>query len=278
MRRSTFCAAAGALAAATVGRPAHAAGAAAAELDARTIPVVQARLGGRVVHLVIDTRNAASTISLDLAGRLGPQRGLAAGAQTTLTGVSVAGVVLRDHPALVADVGELAREAGSPVDGALGYEAFSDRAITLDYRAGRLTFPDALPDGETTPITWLHDGDASPRLVTFDGLVLDGFPVVAQLDTLVDTNAIVFAAKIPDLAIDNERRAPFYTYEQTPLAPGRIGSIRLGSTLLVAQPVVYIADARTRAPATSVVVVAGDGLLAKRAVTLDFAGSTLTVV
>lgn len=277
MRRSTFCAAAGALGAATLGRPAYAARAAGADLDTRTIPIVQARLGERALRLAIDTRNAASTISLDLAGRLGPQRGLAAGAQTTLTGVSIGGVVLRDHRALVVGA-ELARVAGSAIDGTLGYEAFSDRAITLDYRGGRLAFPDTLPDGETVPITWLHDGDAPSRLVTFEGLVLDGFPVVAQLDTLVAVNAIVYAAKIPDLAIDNERRAPLYTYEQTPLVPGRIGSIRLGSTLLAAQPVVYIAEAAMRAPAAGVTVVIGDALLAKRAVTLDFPGSTLTVV
>jgi hypothetical protein len=277
MRRSTFCAATGAFAAAAIGRPARATSSA-ADLDVRTIPIVRARLGARVLHLAIDTRNAVSTLSVGVAGELGPQRGLVAGAFTTLSGITLGGVALRDHRAVVADIADLAREAGVAVDGALGYDAFGDRAITLDYRLGRLSFPDVLPDGESTPITWLRGGDAPQRLITFDGLVIDGFPVVAQLDTLVTKNAIVFAAKVPDLAIDNEPRAPLYAYAGTQLPPGRVGSLRLGSTLLAAQPIVYVADARTRAPAAAVAVIIGDALLGKRVVTLDFPGSTLTVV
>ncbi len=276
MRRSTFCAATCSFAAAAIARPARPAPAI-ADLNGRTgIPVVRARRGSRVLRLAIDTGTPFSTISPAVAAEIAPQGGLVAGAQVTLTGISVGGAVLHDHRAVTGDVGELSRAAGVTLDGALGYGAFRDRAVTIDYGGGRLTFPDALPDGESAPITWLHDGDAPP-LITFDGLTVDGFPAVAQFDTMTTKNAIVFARKLPDLAIDNEQRAPLYTYAQAQLGPGRVGSLRLGATLLGAHPIVYVADARVHSPASAIAIVVGDSLFVKRAVTLDFPGSLLVV-
>jgi hypothetical protein len=280
MRRSTFCATAGAAAAAAMPWPVRAARVA-DRLEARAVvPVVRVHLKGRELVMAIDTGDAVSTLSPQATAALGltatPIPGTSV-ARLTLGGVEFAGTVLREHTAIVADVAHVREDAGFPVDGTLGYEAFKDRAITLDYAGGRVTFPEQLPDGESTPITWLKYHDRSPQLVTFDGLVVDGFPVTAQLDTMMSKNAILFTGKLTDLAIDPDLRAPPYTYEEAALRPGRVGSLRLGSTLLAAQPLVYAADATAHVPTTAIAAVVGDALFAKRAVTLDFPGSTLVV-
>jgi len=197
MRRSVFLASAAAAAALPV--RANAAPSGFAPFDNRTpIPVVRVRAGERELRFAIDTGNDVSTISKAAADTLSLPRATPASAsppQTTLNGLTVAGATLRPHTALVSDAGRWAGLTGFPVDGSLGYEAFSDRAITLDYVKRRLTFPETAPDGERTAITWLKYHDGSPRLVTFDELMIDGFPATAQFDTAMSKNAIVFRTK-----------------------------------------------------------------------------------
>jgi hypothetical protein len=252
-----------------------------APFDNRTpIPVVRARLGTRELVFAIDTGDAVSTISPQAADAVALARtpvANAAYARATLSGVTLAGATLRDHPVLVTDVGNWTPLTGFGVDGSLGYEAFRDRVVTLDYLNRRLTFPDVLPDGERTKITWIKYHDRSPQLVTFDDLVIDGFPATAQFDTAMSKNAIVFTTKLPDLAVDNAPKAPPYSYDEAALAPGRVGSIKLGTTTLASPVVIYAADAHAHVPTTAIAVVVGDGLFAKRAVTLDFPGSLLIV-
>jgi hypothetical protein len=268
MRRSAFVAGtAGAL----VAGPRAARGApAGAPFDGRTrIPVVRARAAGRDLLFAFDTGSSQSALSQQTAGALG-----FAG---TLAGITVAERQLHAHPAVAGDLGKWNAQVGFALDGVLGYEAFRDSVVTLDYRSGRLTFPDTLPDGETTTITWLRYDDGSPPLVTFADVTVDGFPAVAQLDTMMSKIAVIFETKFPDLAIDNDPRAPAYEYAGEQLRPGRIGSVRLGTTTLAASAHVYSADARAHVPATEISLVAGDALFARRALTLDFPGSRLIV-
>ena len=269
MRRAAFVA----TAAAAAVLPARTARAAPTGLtfDPRTtIPVVRARAFGREVIFAIDTGSAISVLSPPIADSLN----LTA---QTLPGVFLGGVALREHPMAIAQLPRWDALTGFLLDGVLGYEAFRDRAVTLDYRTGRLTFPELLPDGETTAITWLRYDDRPTPLVTFGDLKVDGFPAVAQLDTMMTKTAIVFETKLPDLAIDNDPRAPAYEYAGEPLRPGRIGSIRLGTTTLAASVHVYAADARAHVPVTEISLIAGIGLFARRALTIDIPNARLIV-
>jgi len=252
MRRSTFCAAAAGFSAATVPWPVRAARPGSGLEGRAAVPVVRARIGTHELFLAIDTGDGNSMLSSRAVDLLGLARTPIPGSASpgaTLRGVELAGAVLRDHAAVVisdATVAELRGLANFAIDGSLGYEAFKDRVVTIDYAAGRVLFPDVLPDGEITPITWLHYHDGSPLLVTFDGLSVDGFPVTAQLDTMMSKNAILFTTKLPDLAVDPEMRAPAYTYEDATLRPGHVGSLRLGVTTLAAQPLIYAGSPRSR--------------------------------
>ena len=280
MRRTDFLVGSAALAAATP--LAARAASAGAGFDPRTpIPVVRARIGGRDVTFVIDTGYDLSTLAPHTADAIGLARTAVPNVtdytRATLSGVALGGATLRDHGALVTDVSNWKDLAGFDVDGSLGYGAFSDRAITLDYVNRRLTFPGVLPDGETTAITWMKYHEHSPKLVTFEGLSIDGFPATTQFDTAMSKNVIVFTTKLPDLAVDSAPNAPPYTYEEAALRPGHVGSVRLGSTLLGANLVVYAAGADAHVPTTAIAAIAGDGLFAHRAVTLDYPGSRLIV-
>ena len=280
MRRAAFLAGTTAAACAARGA-ARAASPAFAPFDDRTpIPVVRVRAGERELRFAIDTGDALSTITPAAADALALPRATAANAapqRVSLAGFALAGATLRTHAALVVDGSAVAALTGFPVDGTLGYEAFRDRIVTLDYVKRRLTFPGVVPDGERATIIWLKYDDRSPELITFDELKVDGFPATAQLDTLMAKNAIVFTTKLADLLIDNAPNAPRYDYEGTSLSPGRVGSIRLGTTTLASPAVVYQADASAHVPTTAIAVVVGDGLFAKRAVTLDLPSSTLTI-
>jgi hypothetical protein len=283
IRRAAFIRATAGVAVAAAGAaPVCAARPAGAALDGRTrVPVVRARIGSRDLVLAVDTGDAESSLSVQAADALGLARTPVPSspfARATLRGVALAGATLRDHSVLVGDVSNWTPLVGFAVDGSLGYEAFRDRVVTIDYRNGRLFFPDALPDGESTPITWLKYHERSPQLVTFDGLMIDGFPATAQLDTAMRKNAIVFTTKLPELLIDNAPKDPLYTYEGATLVPGKVGSVRLGTTTLAAPSVVvYSADAKAHVPTTAISVVVGDELFKRRAVTLDFPNSTLIV-
>jgi hypothetical protein len=280
MRRSRFIAGAGAVTV-IAPRAARAAARPGAPFEPRSaVPVVRARAGGRDLLLAIDTGDAVSMVSPSAAAVVSDARPDAT-AQTprgTLRGVALAGTTLRDHDAVIGDVSSWAALTGLPVDGSLGYEAFRDRVVTLDFANRRLVFPDVVPEGERTDITWLQYHDRSPKLVTFDGLMIDGFAATAQFDTGMSKNVIIFTTKLPDLLIDNAPRDPVYVYEGATLPPGKVGSVRLGTTTLAAPGVlVYTAGAEAHVPTTAISAVVGDRLFAKRAVTLDFPNSVLIV-
>jgi hypothetical protein len=234
------------------------------------VPVVKCRAGGRDLLLAIDTGSASSTISPQGAAAFGVSGAM-------LAGVTLGGTALRAHAVLVGDLGRWNTAAGFALDGALGYEAFRDRAVTFDWRAGVLSFPDLVPDGETAAVTWLRYDERSPQLITFDGLKVDGFPVAAQLDTMMSKTAVIFETKLPDLAIDNAPKAPLYDYAGAPLRGGRVGSLRLGTTTLAAGVTVYAADARAHVPAGDIAMIVGDALFARRALTLDVPNARLIV-
>ncbi|HZW53078.1 MAG TPA: hypothetical protein VFF00_03540 [Candidatus Elarobacter sp.] len=284
MRRSRFLAGSGALVgfgalAVTVPRAARAAARQGVPFEPRSaVPVVRVRAGARELLLAVDTGDALTMLSPSAGAVLRDVRPPAPNAQArgTLSGAVLAGTALRDHDAVVGDVSSWTALTGIPVDGSLGYDAFRDRVVTLDYKSGRLVFPDQVPDGERTAITWLQYHDRSPKLVTFDGLTIDGFPVTAQFDTAMSKSVIVFTTKLPELLIDSAPRDPLYVYEGATLPPGKVGSVRLGTTTLAASGVVvYTAGANAHVPTTAIAAVVGDRLFAKRAVTLDFPNSVL---
>lgn len=282
MRRADFVVSAGA-AAFAAGAPARvSARSATASLEGRTaVPVVRARSGARELVLLIDTGHPESMLSVQAADALGLSRTPAPNAtlgRATLSRVTVAQTLLRDHPALVGDVAALTAAVGLPVDGSLGYQAFRDRVVTIDYRNRRLAFADTVPDGETAAITWLRFDERSPELVTFDGLTIDGFPATAQFDTSVSKYVIIFTTKLPDVAIDNAPKDPLYTFRGVTLPPGKVGSVRLGTTTLRAPGVVvYGSGAEAPVPSSAISAVAGSGLFTRFAVTLDFPNSRLIV-
>jgi hypothetical protein len=280
MRRAHFVASAGAAVFGAFAATRVSARSAEAALDGRAVvPVVRARVGARELVLLIDTGHPESMLSAGAADALALARTPnGPSARGTLSGVTVGQTLLREHPVLVGDVSSLTALGGVRVDGSLGYQAFRDRVVTIDYRNGRLVFPDTLPDGETTAITWLKFDDASAELVTFDGLTIDGFPVTAQLDTSVSKFVIIFTTKLPDVAIDNAPKDPLYTYAGVTLPPGKVGSVRLGTTTLRAPGVVvYGAGAEAHVPTSAISAVVGSGLFRRRAVTLDFPSSRLIV-
>ena len=270
LRRSAFIAAAGA---AALVRPRPARAAAGTGMVAKSPgPAVHARAGGRDVMLLIDTASASSTLAPATAAALGLTG-------TSLAGVSLAGVTLRAHPMSIGDVGRWNALTGLTLDGVLGYEAFRDRVLTLDFHNRRVVFPDILPDGESAQITWLRYDANSPPLVTISDVTVDGFPAGALIDTALGKNAVIFESKLPDLALDNEndkRLGPF-AYAGEPLRPGRVGSVRLGTTTLMGSVRCYGADARAHVPASEIAIILGSGIFQNWALTLDFPGSRAIV-
>jgi len=269
LRRSAFIVAAGA---ALVHPSAARAAPGAGMVGKSPGPAVRARAGGRDVLLLIDTASASSTLTPGTAAALGLTG-------TALTGVSIAGEMLRAHPMSIGDVDRWNALTGLTLDGVLGYEAFRDRVLTLDYRNRRVFFPDSYPDGERAQITWLrYDANSAP-LVTISDVSVDGFPAGALIDTALGKNAVIFESKLPDLAMDNDRdnRLGPFEYAGEPLRPGRVGSVRLGTTTLMGSVRCYGADAHAHVPASEIAIILGSGIFQNWALTLDFPASRAIV-
>jgi hypothetical protein len=301
MQRSIFLGAAGGLCAAQWLRPLN--GLASddrARVDlSEGVPIVEVDVGGtRPARMVFDTGNSALGLDIDRARALGidlpasakETRGTPPNAFTLyrlrLPQVQVGGVRLNDVAAVAVDLSAAIRRSyGFDVDGSLGYGALKNYVVQLDYARSTLLVANAVPPDNRAdsairvPITWLKYQPQSPLLVTFDGLSVDGINLVAQLDTFLAANAIVFSTKTPRFsALPAAANAKPITYEEATLRPARcsdiaLGSLRLGGT----EPVVYVADEHAHVPTTDISAVVGNGLLAGRLLTLDFPKSTITV-
>jgi len=248
--------------------------------------------------MVFDTGNTALALDIERARALGidlpasakETRGTPPNAFTLyrlrLPWVQVGGMRLNDVAAIALELSaQVRRSYGFDVDGSLGYGALKEYVVQLDYAHRTMQVTNAEPSaspsggGIRVPITWLKYQPQSPLLVTFDGLSVDGINLVAQLDTFLAANAIVFSAKTPRFsALATATDAKPITYEEATLRPARcsaiaFGSVRLGGT----EPVIYVADEHAHVPTTDITAVVGNGLLAGRVLTLDFPKSTLTV-
>jgi hypothetical protein len=301
MQRSIFLGAAGGLCAAQWLRPLNGlASDERARVDlSQGVPIVEVDVGGtRPAAMVFDTGNTALVLDTERARALGidlpasakETRGTPPNAVTLyrirLPQVQVGGVRLNDVAAIAVDLSAAVRRSyGFDVDGSLGYGALRNYVVQLDYARSTMLVTKAIPSDNhassesRVPITWLKYQPQSPLLVTFDGLSVDGINLVAQLDTFLAANAIVFLTKTPRFStLAAATNAKPITYEEATLRPARcsdiaLGSLRLGGT----EPVIYLADEHAHVPTTDISAVVGNGLLAGRLLTLDFPNSTLTV-
>jgi len=101
------------------------------------------------LNLLVDTGAGASVINRSTADRLGLKPGVTVNVRavsTTLTGHKVRGVSARagDVPLpaeyITVDLSKLSLSCKKPVDGLLGADFFSDRAIQLDFKQNKLRF------------------------------------------------------------------------------------------------------------------------------------------
>ena len=263
------------------------------------VPIVEVDVGGsRPAKMVFDTGNTTIALDVERARALGidvPESakvsiGTPPNVVTLyhlrLPHVQIDGLRLNDVAVVAGDITAGVRRYGFDVDGSLGFGAFKNYVVQLDYASRTLLVADAAPSNASTnaatstPITWLKYQPRGPLLVTFDGLKIDGVSLVAQLDTFLAANAIVFSPKTPQLGVlPSAANAKPIFYEESTLRPAQCSDISLGSLRLGgAAPVIYVADKGAHVPTTDISAVVGNGLLAGRVLTLDFPKSTLTVV
>lgn len=262
------------------------------------VPIVEVDVGGsRPARMVFDTGNTALALDIERARGLGID--LPASAKESrgappnvfslyrlrLPHLQLGGTRLNDVAAIAIDLtAEVRRSYGFDVDGSLGYGAFKEYIVQLDYAGRTMLVTQATPSDTRSgaihvPITWLKYQPQSPLLVTFDGLSIDGINLVAQLDTFLAAKAIVFSTKTPRLgALPTATNAKPIIYEEATLRPAQcsaisLGSLRLGGTA----PLIYVADEHAHVPTTEISAVVGNGLLTGRVLTLDFPKSTLSV-
>ena len=236
--------------------------------------------------LVLDTDRARG---LGLAVPSGAKRTSGQGSsafdfyRVTLPTVGLGATRLRDQPALLVPFSDQVKhDYGIEVDGSFGYGALRDRVVRIDFPARELrisTAPGAAAAGSvSSPITWLQYQPQSPRLITFDGLTVDGEAVTAQLDTFLAREAIVFTAKTPRFAHLPDAPAKPIEYEGATLRPARVGAVSFLSETLGRAPItVYVAGKGAHVPTTAISAILGNALLADRVVELDFPNSTITL-
>ncbi len=109
--------------------------------DCGTFFLADATIEGRgPFTLLIDSGSSQTHLDVDLGPRLGA---------STRVSLEIGRLRLRNHPVVRSELDHIGRALGEPVHGILGYSAFSDLLVTLDYPArevrvarGHLPAPD----------------------------------------------------------------------------------------------------------------------------------------
>jgi hypothetical protein len=253
------------------------------------IPVTLA--DGKQHQMLFDTGNPTSWVSIELAQAMKQQlepykRGDQVIPDVFLIGqqhLSVAGKTLEPRMAAF-------KADGLPagVEGGLGYAAFKDLVVEIDYPRHRLRIgaEAAHADAAHAAIKLITFGAKGPPIVTIEGLGVDGHTFTAQYDTGYTGTLVVYDAAIERLGL--RTAAAQGKPEEFPYTDGGVtmnatkaGQITFASNVIVPRPATVYFPGTGKNPVHQpdglFEATVGNALFAHSIVTLDFKSMTVYV-
>jgi hypothetical protein len=129
---------------------------------------------------------------------------------SVLNGVRLGEASLGDISVVVADIASSMKDKQLPqADGILGYSAFHDRLLEMNYKRQTLQVSDPLTANQPCPgfcgnVTTSNFGkNKIPALVT-TGFSVNGKPFTARFDTLVSGTILIYPSSIAKLGLQSE--------------------------------------------------------------------------
>jgi hypothetical protein len=264
-------------------------------LQCNGLPCVDVTTPKGTVRLAIDLGDPPSVLDDDAARKLGatltpiigpdgkPYPGYSRAALTDLKvgsgGIASINFLAQDLKKMVA-AGQM-----PPVDGSLGYSAFKDSVLTLDYVRHRITVAPAAAAQQCTAgkLSLIHFGAHGPPIVVTTGFELNGKPVTAQLDTLYSGTILIYPTSVAKLGLNAESRTTVaetfpYTDGSVEMMRAKAKTVSFGGKLLQTDGPLYFAGPKVHLPGDVFDATVGDALFRGHVLTVDFKGMCLTFV
>jgi Aspartyl protease len=244
---------------------------------------------GKPSTLLLDTGNAISILNLKEAKNLGltlePYRSedgtvIPNYFLSTVDNVALGALRLAQVTFLVVDLQKGIDSGIFPAAaGTLSYVALRDRVLTIDYnhRTLRLSEPGAevaAPENAGL-LRFPTFGRKGPAIVTTNGFLVNGQPVIVQIDTMFSGTMLIYSPSVDKLGLTAEagstniQKFP-YTDGGVDMIKGKARAESFGDKELVANAPLYFATAKVHQPDGMFDGTVGQGLFTGRTVTFDF--------
>jgi hypothetical protein len=197
-------------------------------LDCSGLPCLDmSTASGKTLRLVMDTAEPNSYLDMKVAQSLGANlqtlktddnADVSQVQQTIVPGAKIGDLPMGDFPFMVLDTTPDAAQpkqkniAPFPADGALGFRAFENRILKIDYahRAVRLSEPldfEQQCPKTCTQLVVRHFGNYGPVTLTTDGFSVNGQPIRAQLDTQFTGTMLIYPDFVKKLGLKKLAKA-----------------------------------------------------------------------
>lgn len=244
--------------------------------------------------LMLDTRNANSTLIADAAKQLGWTLQPAQRNGTAVQGIYIGG----EHRAALGGVQaptpffifdrELLGEYKPPVDGSIAYTYFKDRILQIDYPRHMLRISNVIatpvPDQPQGPGSLkLAFGESGPPVIVGSPFTVNGKRVTAQIDTVFTGSMLVYDSAAERLGLVKQGAPELFRYTDggVNLLASSAQSLGFGSrTILDGKPALYFAgDGKNpvHQPDGLFDATVGNALFVNSVVTMNFHDMTLNV-
>ena len=264
-------------------------------LECDGLPCVDVATPKGTVRLAIDLGDPPSFMDEDAARRLGatlvpvvgpdgkPYPGYSRAALSDLKvgpdTLAAVNFVTENMKKMVAD-GEMPH-----VDGSLGYAAFKDSVLRLDYLHHRMTVSPAAAAGQTckeSKVSLVHFGEKGPPIVVATGFEVNGKPVTAQVDTLYSGTMLIYPTSVAKLGLEAESKSTVaetfpYTDGSVEMMRAKAKTVRFGGRALEKDGALYFAGPKVHLPGDVFDATVGDALLRGHVLTVDFRSMCLTL-
>jgi hypothetical protein len=197
-------------------------------LDCSGLPCLEMiSTSGKTIKLVIDTAEPNSFLDIKVAQTLDPNvKPIKSGndtdisqvQQTTVAGARIGDLPMGDFPFMAIDTSPDSTQPKAkdipafPADGALGFRAFENRILQIDYTRHRIRLSEPLDQPEPCPQTCTdliikHFGNYGPVTLTTTGFSVNGQPLEVQLDTQFSGTILVYPDWVKKLGLKKLAKA-----------------------------------------------------------------------
>lgn len=247
---------------------------------------------GKHLKLLIDLGNSSSVLDSAAAEQAGltvtPQNGTDQQGQpssgdgsATLEGASLGGVSLGYVPVRVRSLAPSIEKGSLPqADGVLGYAAFHDRILQLDYKKQMVKISEPLTTAVACPgfcgdLSTPAFGKQGSKVLVTTGFSVNGKPVTAQLDTLYTGTMLIYPESVDKLDLRqtsgvNQTEIFPYTDGGIPMRESRAKVESFGRKALAHNTALFFATPQVHVPDGQFDGTVGAGLLVGHVVTIDF--------